>query len=97
MKNLAQFFAYSSFQISKKSMPRNLKKVGPFFCLSPFQILKKVYLQISKYPVVLIIVLKEIIYIKTIIQIDKHKGKYKITACIPKNYYKKVFTFYKKK
>ena len=97
MKNLAQFFAYPSFEIFKKSILTNLKKLGPIFCLYPFQILKKVYLQISKYPVVLIIILREIVYIKTIIQIDKHRGKYIITACIPKNYYKKVSTFYKKK
>ena len=31
----------------------------------------------------MIIILKETIYIKIIIQIDKHKVKYIITACIP--------------
>ena len=33
------------------------------------------------------------IFIKTIIQIDKHKAKYIITACIPKLLLKK-FTFF---
>ena len=31
----------------------------------------------------IIIILKETIYIKIIIQIDKHKVKYTITVCIP--------------
>ena len=31
----------------------------------------------------MIIILIETIYIKTIVQIDKHKVKYTITACIP--------------
>ena len=51
------------------------------------------------------IVLKETIYtrtiikiiiIKAIIQIDKHKAKYIITACIPIIIIKTFFTFYKK-
>ena len=53
----------------------------------------------------LIIILKETIHIKTIIQtipiktiiqIDKHKAEYIITACIPKITFKNFLLFYKK-
>ena len=47
----------------------------------------------------IIIILKETIYIKIIIQIDKHKVKYIITACIPiviiKNFLLFFFIIYK--
>ena len=70
-------------------MLTNLQKSDTIFCLSPLSNIKKQYLQISKC-------LfhtnnnfkgnnlnKQTILIKTIIQIDKHKVKYIIIACIP--------------
>ena len=48
-----------------------------FFAYLLFQILKNALF-------ILIIILKETIYIKTITQIDKHKVKDIVTACIPK-------------
>ena len=42
-------------------------------------------------------ILKETIYIKTIIQINKHKAKYIITACIPIIIIKNFLQLYKKK
>ena len=46
-------------------------------------------------------ILKETIYIKTIIQtilqINKHKVKHIITVCIPKLLLKHLYFFYKKK
>ena len=80
------------FSNIKKEYLKILKNLTQFFCSSPFSNIKKAYLRISKYPLVVIIILKETIYIKTIIQtiliktiiqIDKHKVKYIITACIP--------------
>ena len=48
---MAQFFAYSLFQILKKlSILTNPKNPDAIFCLFLFQILKKVYLQILKKP-----------------------------------------------
>ena len=43
---------------------------------------------------IIIIIIKEAIYIKTIIQIDKHKVKYTITACIPIIIIKKISRFF---
>ena len=43
---------------------------------------------------IIIIIIKEAIYIKTIIQIDKHKVKYTITACIPIIIIKKISLFF---
>ena len=62
------------------------------FFLITFSNIKKSTLTNLKTPLfTLIIILKETIYIKTIIQIDKHKVKYTINACIPiiiiKNFY----------
>ena len=43
---------------------------------------------------IIIIIIKEAIYIKTIIQIDKHKVKYTITARIPIIIIKKISLFF---
>ena len=118
LKKLVQFFAYPLFQILKKhsykfwktwrnfllilifkfkkSALTNFKNPGAIFYLSPISNIKKNTLFIIK-------ILKEIIYIKTIIQISKYKAKYIITACIPKitikNFYfflKKIYNYIKK-
>ena len=75
------------FSIIKKVYLQILKNLAQFFAYPLFQISKKEYLQISKYAFhtnnfkgTII----QTILIKTIIQIDKHKAKYIITACIPK-------------
>ena len=66
----------------KKTYLRISKYLAQFFCLSPFSNIKKTYLRILTL-FILIIILKETIYIKTIIQtiliktiiqIDKHKA-----------------------
>ena len=73
------------------------------FLLIPFSNIK--YLRIWKYILQILRILKTplfiliTIYIKTIIQIDKHKAKYIITVCIPKivikNFLLFFFTVYK--
>ena len=89
LKELAQFFCLPPFSNNKKSILTNLKKPGPiYFAYHPFQIL-----QISKTPFFILIT----IHIKTIIQIDKHKAKYIITAWIPKITIKFFLLFFKKK
>ena len=90
---LAQVFAYS-FSNIKKAYLQISKYLAQFFCLFHFSNIKKAYLWISKYsfhtnnnfkgnnlhkkPIIWKI------FIKTIIQIDKHKVEYIITVCIPK-------------
>ena len=86
LKNLAQFFCSSLFQILKKSIFTNLKKSGTIFCLSLFQILR-----ILKTTLFILIT----IYINTIIQINKHEAKYIITTCIPIIVIKKFLLFIK--
>ena len=83
LKNLAQFFCLSPFSNIKKVYLQILKNLAQFFCLSPFQILR-----ILKTPLFILITIyiktiMQIILIKTIIQIDKHKAKYITNACIP--------------
>ena len=83
-----------AFSNIKKSILTNLKISETVFLLIAFSNIKKSILTNLKTPLfILIIILKETIYIKTIIQtiliktiiqIDKHKAKYIITACIPK-------------
>ena len=82
---MAQFFCSSLFQILKKSIFTNLKKSGTIFCLSLFQILR-----ILKTTLFILIT----IYINTIIQINKHKAKYIIAACIPIIIIKKILLFF---
>ena len=77
------------------------KKPDAIFCSYPFQIFKKGTYK-SQNTLFILIIRKETIYIKTIIQailiktiiqIDKHKAKYIITSCIP--IIKKIFfTFF---
>ena len=74
LKNLAQFSYSSHFSNIKKNILTSLKIPGTAFCLSPFQILR-----ILKTPLFILIT----IYIKTIIQIEKHKVKYITNACLP--------------
>ena len=78
----------------KKAYLRISKCLVQFFCSSHFSTIKKSILTNLKTLLFkLIIILKEAVYIKsitqtipikTIIQIDNHKVKYIITACIPK-------------
>ena len=94
------------FSYIKKLHLQILKNQAQFFAHPLFQILEKEYLQISKNTyksLFLLIILKETIYIKTIIQtiliktiieIDKHKTKYIITACIPVIIIKNVLLFF---
>ena len=77
-------FCWSLFQILKKAYLQILKNLAQFFCSSLFQILR-----ISKTPLFIL----KTIYIKTIIQIYKHKVKYIITACIPIIIIKKIYFF----
>ena len=87
-------FCSSPFKKLKKAYLRISKYLAQFFCSSPFSNIKKSILMNLKIPLfMLIIILKETIYIKaiiqtipikTIIQIDKHKVENIITACIPK-------------
>ena len=91
---MVQFFCSSPFSNIQKSILTNLKIPGTVFLLIPFfSNIKKSILTNLKTPVfmVIIILLKETIYIKTIIQISKHKVKYIITACIPKLLQKKIY------
>ena len=80
------FFCSSPFQILKKAYLRILKYLAQFFFAHLlFQILKKhTYESQNTLFILIIIILKETIYIKTIIQIDNHKVKYIITARILK-------------
>ena len=77
--------------------------------ISFLNILKRILTNL-KIPLFILIILKETIYIKiiikiilikTIIEINKDKAKYIITACINwhvyPNYYKIFFSFYEKK
>ena len=94
LKNLTQCLASLLFQILKKVCLQILKNLAQFFCLFPFQILRilktPLFIPITIYIKTII----QIILIKNIIQTDKRKAKYIITACIPKNYYKFFFTFF---
>ena len=80
-------------------MPTNLKIPLTIFCSYPFQILlilkTPLFILISMYIKIII----QIILIKIIIQIGKHKAKYIITACIPiiiiKNFLLFFFIIYK--
>ena len=92
---MAQFFCSSLFQILKKAYLRISKYLAQFFCSSPFQILKKHTYESQNthfhtnnnsnnnfkgnnlHKTII-----QTIPIETIIQIDKHKVKYIITACI---------------
>ena len=78
------------------------RKPDAIFCSYPFQIFKKDTYK-SQNTLFILIILKETIYIKTIIQtiliktiiqIDKHKAKYIITACIPIVIIKKFLLFF---
>ena len=69
------FFAHPLFQILKQEYLRISKYLAQFFYSSPFSNTLLILL--------LLIILKETIYIKTIIQTNKPKVKYIITACIP--------------
>ena len=86
-KPLIQFFAHILFQILKEHTYKS-QNTWHSFLLIPFSNVKKSIFTNLKTPlviiIIIIIILKETIYIKTIIQIDKHKVKYIITACIPK-------------
>ena len=81
LKYLAQFFRSSLFQILKKHTYKSQNT--PFHTNNNFKgnnLHKNHYTNNSH---------------KTIIQIDKHKAKDIITACIPKLFLK-IFTIYKK-
>ena len=86
-KPLTQFFAHILFQILKEHTYKS-QNTWHSFLLIPLSNVKKSIFTNLKTPlviiiIIIIIILKETIYIKTIIQIDKHKVKYIITACIP--------------
>ena len=91
-KYLGQLFAYTLFKYLKNIFS-NLKIPRTIFCFYPFQILwilkAPLFTPISIYIKTLI----QIILIKTIIQINKHKAKYIITACIPIIIIKKFLFF----
>ena len=83
-------FLLITFSNIKKSILTNLKIPGTVFLLIPFSNSKKSILTNLKIPLfILIIILKETIYIKTIIKTIPIKNnytikvKYIITACIP--------------
>ena len=77
-------FIHPLFQILKKEYLQVSKHLAQFFTHPLFQILKKhTYESRNILFILIIIILKEPIYIKTIIQINKHKVKYIIIACIP--------------
>ena len=69
--------------IKKKAYLQILKSLAQFFAYPLFQVLQilktPLFIPISIY----IKTIVQTILIKTIIQIDKHKAKYIITACIP--------------
>ena len=79
----------------------NLKIPNAIFLIIPFSNIKKIILTNLKTPLstITIIVLKETIYIKTIIQTDKHKAKIynhcMYTQIIPKFFLHFFFTVYK--
>ena len=79
----------------------NLKIPSAIFLLIPFSNIKKIILTNLKTPLstLIIIVLTETIYIKTIIQTDKHKAKIynhcMYTQIIFKNFLLFFFTVYK--
>ena len=88
-------FCLSPFSNIKKAYLRISKYLAQFFAYPLFQILKKyTYESQNTLLILIIITLKETIYIKTIIQIDKHKAKYIITACIPIIIIKKFLLFF---
>ena len=72
---MGQFFAYPLFKYLKKHTYESENTWGSFFAYHESQN--------TLFMLIIIIILKETVYIKTIIQIDKHKVKYIITACIP--------------
>ena len=89
------FFAHPLFQILKKHTYESRNTWQSIFAHPFFQILKKLTYesQNTLFILIIIIILKETIHIKTIIQtipmrtiiqIDKHKLKYIIIACISK-------------
>ena len=91
------FFAHPLFKYLKKHTYKSENTLDRFL-LIPFSNISKSILTNLKTPLfVLIIILKETIYIKTIIQINKHKAKYIITACIPIIIIKNFLLFIKKK
>ena len=102
-KYLAQFFCSPPFSNIKKSILTNLKIPGSFFAY-PFSNSKKSILTNLKIPLfILIIILKETIYIKIIIKTIPIKNnytikvKYIIIACIPVIIINFLLLFYKKK
>ena len=80
LKNLAQFFSHLFFQILKKHTYKSQNT--PFHNNKYFKGNIKTIIQTN--------------FIKTIIQMDKHKAKYIITACIPIIIVKKFLLFIKK-
>ena len=92
LKKPSTIFLLIPFSNIKKAYLQILKNLAQFFWSSLFQILKKHTYKSQNTLFILIIILKETIYIKTIIQtiliktiiqIDKHKAKYIIAVCIP--------------
>ena len=101
LKSLAEFFAYPLFKYFKKAYLQNLEKSSTIFLLIPFfKYLKKHTYKSQNSFFILIIIFKETIYIKTILQTisikndHKHKGKYIIIACIPKIIIKNFLLFF---
>ena len=95
LKISGTIFLLIAFSNIKKSIITNLNISGAIFLLIAFSNIKKGILTNLKTPlfILIMIILKETINIKTIIQImliktitqtDKHKAKYIITARIPK-------------
>ena len=92
-------FLLIAFLNIKISILTNLKIPGTIFLFVPFLNIEKSILTNLKTPLFILIrmiTLKETIYIKTIIQIDNHKVKYIISACIPIIIIKNFYFFLKK-
>ena len=87
-------FCSYPFQILKRSILTNLKIPGTIFFLYNFQILRifkaPLFIPISIYIKTII----QMIFIKIVIQINEHKPKDIITACIPIIIMKKVLLFF---
>ena len=101
LKIPSAIFLLIPFSNIKKSILTNLKIPGAIFLSIPFSNIKKIILTNLKTPLstLIIIVLKETIYIKTIIQTDKHKAKIynycMYTQIIFKNFLLFFFTVFK--
>ena len=95
------FLLIPFFKYLKKAYLQNLEKPSTIFLLIPFfKYLKKHTYKSQNSFFILIIIFKETIYIKTILQTisikndHKHKGKYIIIACIPKIIIKNFLLFF---